>query len=86
MGTSPRIGWLFGVGASLQIVALTLQNITLVSQDYRTVLILALVFAVVADSCFVAAFIRGRFVARCASVLLMLPTAFVVADLVRRAR
>jgi hypothetical protein len=86
MGTSPRIGWLFGVGASLMIIALILQNITLVSQDYRTVLILALVFAIVADSCFVAAFIRGRFAARCASVLLMLPTAFVVADFVRRAR
>ena len=67
------------------IVALILQTITLASQDYRTVLIVALVLTLIADSCFVAAFIRGRLAARAVSVVLMLPTVFVVADFMRRA-
>ena len=67
------------------ILALVLQTITLASQDYRTVLITALALTFVADSFFVAAFIHGRLIARCASVVLILPTAFVVADFLRRA-
>ena len=67
------------------IVGLVLQTITLASQDYRAVLIAALALTLVADSCFVAAFIRGRLAARCASVVLILPTAFVVSDFMRRA-
>ena len=66
------------------VVALILQTITLASQDYRTVLIIALALTLFADGCFVAAFIRGHIVARCASVVLMLPTLFIVADFVRR--
>jgi hypothetical protein len=85
MHTSQRIGWLFGVGVPLMILALVLQTITLASQDYRIVLITAIALTLVADSCFVAAFIRGRLVARCASVVLILPTVFVVADFMRRA-
>jgi hypothetical protein len=85
MHTSKRIGWLFGVGVPLLIVALILQTITLASQDYRTVLIAALVLTLVADCCFVAAFIRGRLAARCISFVLMLPTVFVIADFMRRA-
>jgi hypothetical protein len=85
MHASKRIGWLFGVGVPLMILALILQTITLASQDYRTVLITALALILVADSCFIAAFIRGHLAARCASVVLMLPTVFVVADFMRRA-
>jgi F0F1-type ATP synthase assembly protein I len=85
MHTSSRIGWLFGVGVPLLIVALILQTITLASQDYRTVLIVALLLTLAADICFATAFIRGRIAARCASVILMLPTLFVVVDFVRRA-
>ena len=84
MHTFQRIGWLFGVGVPLMILALMLQAITLASQDYRTVLVVALVLTVVADACFVAAFVR-RIAARCASIVLMLPTVFVVADFLRRA-
>jgi hypothetical protein len=80
-----HIGWLFGVGVPVMVLALILQTVTLVSQDYRTVLIVALILTIVADSCFIAAFIRGRLGARCASVVLMLPTVFVVADFMRRA-
>ena len=85
MHTSKRIGWLFGVGVPLLIVALILQTITLASQDYRSVLVTALALTLVADICFIAAFIRGRLAARCASVVLILPTVFVVADFMRRA-
>jgi hypothetical protein len=67
------------------VFALILQTVTLASQDYRAILILALGFTLFADGCFTAAFIYGRGVARCASVVLMLPTLFVVADFVRRA-
>ncbi len=52
------------------ILALILQTITIASQDYRTVLIVALVLTLVADCCFVAALIRGHLAARCASVSL----------------
>ena len=85
MHTSSGIGGFFGVGVPLMIFALILQNITLASQDYRTVLIVALMLTLVADCCFVAAFIRGRLTARCVSIVLMLPTLFVVADFMRRA-
>ena len=65
--------------------ALFLQNITLASQGYGTVLIVALVLTLIADVCFVRVFIHGRIVARCASVVLISPTLFIVADFVRRA-
>ena len=68
------------------IFALLLQTITLASQDYRTILVTALALTLIADGCFVTAFIRGRLVARCVSVILMLPTVFVVADFMRRAQ
>ena len=66
-------------------LALVLQTITLASRDYSTVLLVALGLTLVADGCFIAAFTRGGLAARCASVVLMLPTVFVVADFIRRA-
>lgn len=85
MQTSLHIGWLFGLGVLLITVALALQTITLASQDYRAILVAALTLTLIADGCFVAAFIRGRLAARVISVVLMLPTVFVVADFMRRA-
>lgn len=85
MHTSRRIGWLFGAGVPLMLVALLLQTVTLASQRYGSVLIAALVLTIIADCCFVAAFMRGRLAIRCISVALMLPTVFVVADFMRRA-
>lgn len=79
------IGWLFEIGVPLMFLALFLQNVTLAGQNYRSVLVTALALTLVADVCFVVAFMRGRFVARFASVVLMLPTVFVVADFIRRA-
>lgn len=85
MHASKHTGWLIGVGISLLLAALTFQNVTLASEDYRTVLIVALVLTFLADCCFIVAFVRGGLAARCASVLLMLPTLFVIADFMRRA-
>lgn len=80
----PRV-WLFGIGAILQILALILKSITLAGQHYRTALVTALAFTLTADGCFIATFIRGNYSARCASVVLMLPTVSVVEDFMRRA-
>jgi hypothetical protein len=85
MHVPKHTGWLFGVGIPLMIVALTLQNVTLTTGDYRALLIVALALTVLADGCFMAAFVRGGLAVRCASVVLMLPTLFVVADFMRRA-
>ena len=85
MHVPTHTGGLFGVGIPLLLLALALQNITLASQDYRTVLIVAFALTFLGDCCFIAAFIRGGRVIRCVSVVLMLPTVFVVADFLRRA-
>lgn len=66
-------------------LALILQNVTLASQDYRLVLVCALAFTTVADVCLLLAFVRRGLITRCVSVLLMLPTLFVVTDFIRRA-
>jgi len=85
MQTPQRVGWLFGAGVTLMTLALVLQTVTLASGDYRIILLVALALTLVADGCFIAAFVRGRLGVRCLSVLLMLPTVFVVADFMRRA-
>jgi len=85
MHTSQRTGWLFAIGVPLVVIALSLQLTTLASQDYRGVLIVALTLTLVADVCFVVAFFRGGLATRCASVILVLPTVFIVADFIRRA-
>ena len=67
------------------LVALLFQTITLASGDYRAVLLAGLTFAVIADGCFIAAFIRGGLMVRSASIFLILATAFVLFDFLRRA-
>ena len=84
MQTSARIGLWFGLGVPLLFVALFLQTVTVAGGRYTGVLITALVLTVVADICFIQVFRRGGLAARCFSVLLLLPTLFVVADLIRR--
>jgi hypothetical protein len=85
MQTSARIGWLFGLGVPLLLVALFFQTVTVAGARYVGVLITALVLTVVADLCFIQAFRCGGLAIRCFSVLLLLPTLFVVADFIRRA-
>ena len=85
MQISIRTGWLFGVGVPLLLAALFYQTVTLASQEYAGVLVTALVLTVLADVCFILAFKRGGLVTRCVSVILLLPTLFVVADFLRRA-
>ena len=84
MQTSARVGLWFGVGVPLLLVALCLQTVTVSDGRYMGVFITAMVLTVVADLCFIQAFRRGGLVVRCFSVLLLLPTLFVVADLIRR--
>jgi hypothetical protein len=83
--TSARIGWWFGLGVPLLLVALFFQTVTVAGGCYAGVLLTALVLIVIADLCFIQAFRRGGLVVRGFSVLLLLPTLFVVADFVRRA-
>jgi len=78
-------GRLFAIGVPLLLVALICQNITLASQRYEGVLITALVLTAIADCCFIEGFRRGDLFTRCCSVVLLLPTIFVVADFARRA-
>jgi hypothetical protein len=75
----------FGLGVPLLFVALFFQNVTVAGGRYAGVLIIALLLTTIADVCFIQAFRRGGLTARCFSVLLLLPTLFVVADFIRRA-
>lgn len=85
MQHSTQIGWWFSFGVPLLLAALFFQTVTLVSGHYASVLITALTLTALADACFVQAFRRGGLAIRCISVLLLLPTLFVVADFIRRA-
>ena len=89
-GLNSRVCWArravwIGVGIPLSLVSLALQNVTLASQDYGAVLLVALTLTIVADCCYAVAFVQGGLATRCASVFLMLPTLFVVGDFARRA-
>jgi hypothetical protein len=83
--TSSRTGLLFGIGVPLLVFALFYQTVTLVSEEYARVLITALVLTLLADICFIVAFRRGGRVAKVLSIILLLPTLFVMADFFRRA-
>lgn len=85
MQSSARIGLWFGVGVPLLLVALFFQTVTVTGERYTGVLVTALLLTTTADICFVQAFRRGGVAVRVFSVLLLLPTLFVVADFVRRA-
>lgn len=84
--TKARIGIWFGIGIPLLLLALFYQTVTLASQKYTGVLIKALILTAAADFCFIQAFRRGGLVVRVLSVLLLLPTIFVIADFLRRAQ
>jgi hypothetical protein len=75
-----RIGWLLGIGVLLMFFALNLQLVTLASGQYAAVLVAALALTLLADCCFAAVFRRGGPAVRCFSIVLLLPTLFVVID------
>ena len=85
MHTSGGIGFWFGLGVPLLLAALVFQTITLANGRYGGIFITAFLLTIVADICFIQAFRRGGLAIRCLSILLLLPTVFVVADLIRRA-
>ena len=84
MQTSVRIGFWFGVGFLILLVALYFQTMTVARGGYVGVLSVAFFLTIIADLCFIQAFRQGGLLTRCFSVLLLLPTLFVVADLIRR--
>lgn len=73
------------VGLSLLIIALILQTVTVAGGSYAGLLIAALILTAAADYHFIEAFRRGGTWIRVCSVLLLLPTLFVIADFIRRA-
>ncbi len=74
----------FGFGIPLLLAALGFQTVTLANGSYNSVLTIALVLIILADSFFLRAFRRGGLMVRCVSVLLMLPTIYIVVDFIRR--
>lgn len=85
MQSPKRTGELFGIGIPLLLSALFSQTVTLASGHYAGVLFIALILIVLADVCFVQAFRRGGAIAKIVSVVLLLPTLFVITDFIRRA-
>jgi drug/metabolite transporter (DMT)-like permease len=77
--------WPFTAGIPLLLIALFFQTVTTTGGSYTAVLIIALALTALADACFIYAFRRGGVFARSLSMLCLLPTLFVVADLLRRA-
>jgi hypothetical protein len=77
-------GSLLTIAVLCMAVALCCANITLVSGDYRGVLIVAVLGMFTADLCCCIVFARrGR--SRWAAVVVAAPSLFIVADLLRRA-
>ncbi len=81
---SARIGLWFALGIPLLLAALFFQTVTVAGGNYAGVLAAALVLIVLADLCLIQAYRSGGRVIRLLSVLLLLPTVFVVGDLIRR--
>lgn len=76
---------LLSIGVPLLFAALVLQSITLASEHYELVLMMALLLTGLADWCFIKAFVRGGWLTKIASVALLTATAYIIGDFVRRA-
>ena len=72
-------------GLGLMLVALANSFITLAGQDYRGVLLTALVCAALAVACLIVPLVRGPAAWRVSAVLFASPAAFVISDFARRA-
>lgn len=72
-------------GSALMTVAIVLQNVTLASQKYATILFIALAITIAADTCLAIVARRGPGRWRIIAIILMLPTLFIVGDFLRRA-
>ena len=72
-------------GFALMLIALACSLVTLVSQDYRTMLLSALTCAGLALACLAVPFVRGGAAWRAVAVVLASPALFVLAELARRA-
>jgi hypothetical protein len=78
MQTPARIRLWFGLGVPPMLVSLFFQTVTLAGGNYAGVLLTALALTVIADVCFIQAFRHGGSMIRAISILLLLPTVFVI--------
>jgi hypothetical protein len=76
-------GWLLLIAATCMLLALACDNVTLTSEDYRGVLLAALLGTAVADSCCAVAFVRGG--PRWVALVIAAPSLYIAWDFVRRA-
>lgn len=85
MKSHPANSVVFTWGFASLFIALLCQNVTLADGDYRGVLLVSLFCSIVAAISFAAAFVRGSFGWKIASLAAMLPVVFIVSDFCRRA-
>jgi hypothetical protein len=75
--------WLLLIAMTSMLLALVCDNVSVASDDYRGVLLAALVGAAVADSCCAVLFIRGD--RRRLALVIAAPSLYIVWDFLRRA-
>ncbi len=83
MPSKQRLLLLIGLNALL--IGLFLEFVTLPADGYRPVLLGALVFTTIADTCFLIAWRRGHWLTRAVLGVLLIPSVFIVADFAHRA-
>lgn len=76
---------LFLTGALFMFMSLGCTFVTIARGGYAGVLLFALIFLVLADACLLLAFLKSGRLIRSLSVIVALPTLWVVGDLLRRA-
>ncbi len=74
-----------GYAYFFMLMSLSCSLIPMATSDYRSVLIAAMSFMVLADSLFLIAFKKGGSILKCACLLGMSPSFFVVFDFAQRA-
>ena len=77
-------GALLMLGALAMLIALGCQNITLASNDYRILLLLALACMTIADLCFAVVAHRGDIILRSIALLMASSSLFIIWDFLRR--
>lgn len=77
-------GTLLSNAASMMLIALICQNITLASGDYGLILLVAIVTMCIADACCAIVFTRGGWM-RWAALAVASPSLMIIMDVLRRA-
>ena len=74
----------YGIGLICMLFAVLLANVTIAGGSYDTVLVTVLLLTTAADGCLTVVAVREREGWRLAAILTMMPTLYVVADVLRR--